>query len=75
MSFLSGRESWLKTQRFTNYSWEKAALGTCFAIMLMALIVLVGWHAQVLATVQIFRGFILFSILGVARKETEAGTF
>jgi len=48
----------LKTQRSTNYNWNRAALGTCFAIMLLALTVLVGWHAHVRAAVQIFRGLV-----------------
>ena len=48
----------MKIQRSTNYSWDRAALGTCFAIMLMALIVLVGWHAHVRAAVQIFHGLV-----------------
>jgi two-component system, sensor histidine kinase and response regulator len=33
-------------------------LGTCLAVMLMALIVLVGWHANIRAAVQIFRGLV-----------------
>jgi two-component system sensor histidine kinase/response regulator len=48
----------LKTQRFTNSTWDRIALGTCLVIMLMALVVLVGWHAHVRAAVQIFRGLI-----------------
>ena len=64
----------MKTQRFTNYSWNKVALGTCVVIMLMAIIVLVGWHAHIRAAVQIFGGLVpmqyntalCFLALGVA---------
>lgn len=64
----------MKTQRFTNYSWDTVALGTCFAIVLMALMVLVGWHPRVQPVVQVFRGLVpmqyntglCFLALGVA---------
>ena len=48
----------MKTQRSTNYRWDRAALGTCFALMLTGLIVLVGWHAHIRAAIPVFPGLI-----------------
>lgn len=46
----------MKTLSVTNNSWDRVALGACFAVVLMALIVIVGWHAHIRAAVQIFQG-------------------
>jgi PAS domain S-box-containing protein len=48
----------LKTQRSISASWERALLGVSFAIILLALVVLVGWHAHIRAAVQIFQGLV-----------------
>lgn len=48
----------LKTQRSTNYRWDRAALGTCFGLILLGLIVLVGWYAHVPAVIRVFHGLI-----------------
>jgi two-component system, sensor histidine kinase and response regulator len=46
----------LKAQQFRDYNWNRVALGISIVIMLMALIVLVGWHTRVQAAVQIIPG-------------------
>src|SRR6185295_18343234 len=48
----------LKTQRSMNRGWERIALGASVAIILMAFVVLVGWHAHIRVAVQIFHGLI-----------------
>ncbi len=48
----------MKTQSSTRTSWDKTVLGVSFAIILLALVVLVGWHAHIRAAVQIFHGLI-----------------
>ena len=48
----------LKTHRSTGASWDRTALGISIAIMLMALVVLVGWYAHSRAAVQLLHGLI-----------------
>lgn len=42
----------------SNSRWDKIVLGIYLAIILMAVVVLIGWHAHVRAAVQIFQGLI-----------------
>jgi two-component system sensor histidine kinase/response regulator len=46
------------THRASSPSWDKAVLVTSLALMLLALVVLVGWHAHVVVFVQLFPGLI-----------------
>jgi PAS domain S-box-containing protein len=48
----------LNTQISISTRWDRAVCVVCLVIMLMALIVLVGWHTHVRAAIQIFRGLI-----------------
>jgi PAS domain S-box-containing protein len=48
----------LQAERSTRVSWDRTVLGVSFAVMLMALVVLVGWHAHIRAFLQILPGMI-----------------
>ena len=49
---------WLKPQRSNSSSWDSAVQGVSFATMLVALVVLAGWHMHIRAAVQIFHGLV-----------------
>lgn len=46
----------LTTKTYASVSWDKTALGISFAIILLALVVLIGWHLNLRAAIQIFDG-------------------
>jgi PAS domain S-box-containing protein len=48
----------MSVQQTKNHNWARATLVTCAAIMLLALVVLVGWHAHIRAAVQVFHGLV-----------------
>ena len=48
----------MNTDRSARDTGDPAILGTCIAIIAMAVVVLVGWHAHIRAAVQIFPGLI-----------------
>jgi PAS domain S-box-containing protein len=48
----------LKPQRSNRADWDSAVQGVSFTIMLVALVVIVGWHTHVRAAVQVFPGLI-----------------
>ena len=64
----------MTVRRLLSAPWDRAALAISFAIIVMALVVVAGWHAHVRAAVQIFHGLIpmqyntalCFLALGVA---------
>ncbi|MEP7338176.1 MAG: hypothetical protein ABI977_10565, partial [Acidobacteriota bacterium] len=48
----------MKAQRFASTNRDKVTLSISVAIMVLALVVLAGWHAHIRAVVQIFHGLV-----------------